>query len=146
MARIIDVSYTHTGKYDGCTCDRCGLWITNIFTVKFDDGLSFNFGMDCIEKIMKDNRVNEYGVKVMNKLLRDVKKAESELADYKSGKINEENDKTFEAAKYYCEYWRERTFEEYRAWMIETILPSRIAGKKKELKKFEKVNIRKIKE
>ncbi len=142
MARIIDINFAHTGKNEGCTCDRCGQWITNIWTVKFDDGITAHFGVDCYEKMCKDSRLNNYGMKLMKKTMKRLADWEERLAAYESGKINADNDLSYQ----YCQncdgghYWKGKPFEEFKEFEIHCIRDLRIPEVKKELEKFRKVN------
>jgi hypothetical protein len=68
----LDVKYTCTDKKYislidgmGCTCDNCGRLISNIATVKSENGV-YNIGFDCLETFLLNNNlldgfnINEY--------------------------------------------------------------------------------------
>lgn len=144
MARITDINFAAVGTLEGCSCDRCGQWIKNIWTVKFDDGITAHFGIDCYEQMCKDSRLSEYGMKLMKKTLKRLKEWETKLADYEAGKYTAENDIGYQFCQS-CDgghYWKGRPYEEYRAFEIECIREHRIPEVKKELEKFKKVNFK----
>lgn len=143
MARITDINFAHTGKQDGCECDRCGQWITNIWTVKFDDGITAHFGIDCYEKMCKASRLNDYGMKLMKKTLKRIANLE-EMRDAQAKKT-EENDIAFQNEQAECNknsYWNGKPYAEYQDWMLNEFFPARIADAKKDLAKFSKVNFK----
>ena len=72
MAHIKSISFSSVSTNYGCTCDRCGQWIKNIWTVKFDDGISMNFGIDCFEKLCKSGKLTRYGEKLMRDTLKSI--------------------------------------------------------------------------
>lgn len=147
MARIKNITFEHTAKNDGCVCDRCGAWITNIVTVTFTDGLSLNYGQDCFEKLRDTGNLNAYGKKLLNKALEKIKYWTNELERYKSGEINEENDLAFQNMQVVLpydspSYWYGRPYEEYRRWIIEEVIPQRFKEAQKEIDRFSKVEFK----
>lgn len=141
MARIIDIHFDHVGRTDGCTCGRCGQWLQNIWTVKFDDGITAHFGIDCFEKMCKDSRLNDYGMKLMKKTLKRLEDWEKRLAEWESGAITADNCIAYQNEQVDDEsYWQGKSFEEYKEFEIHCIRDCRIPEVKKELEKFRKVN------
>ena len=141
MARITGIKFDHTGKNEGCTCDRCGQWITNIWTVKFDDGITAHFGIDCYEKMCKDSRLNDYGMTLMKKTLKRIaafqkmqEEFEQQTAETCIAYQTEQADWNKDSA------WYGKSFEEYRQWHLEKWFPARFADCQKEIDKFKKVN------
>lgn len=142
MAHIKKISFSRVGKQEGCTCDRCGQYIRNIWTVEYTEGICMNYGLDCWEKIYKEG-LNKQGEKILRKAMKSIEKYEDSLAKYTSGELTAENDESYKVTQADWnkdDYWHGRTFEEYRDWMITEFFPSRISGAQKELQKFSKVN------
>ena len=86
MAHIKKISFSSVNVREGCTCDRCGQWIKNIWTVDFLEGFSMNYGIDCFEKLCKSGRLSDYGMKLMKKALKSISRyyewmAEEEALD-----------------------------------------------------------------
>ena len=127
MARIIGIKFDHTGKNDGCTCDRCGQWITNIWTVKFDDGITAHFGIDCYEKMCKDSRLNDYGMKLMKKALKRIADFQKMQDDFEKQTAETCIAYQNEQADWNDSFWKGKSFEEYRQWMLEKWFPARFA-------------------
>ena len=147
MARIKAITFEHTAKNDGCTCDRCGQWITNIITVRFTDGVSMNYGTDCFEKLRDTGNLSSYGKKLLKKAMAKLDDWTKTLERYKSGEINAENDAGYkfsqESVRYGTpDYWYGRPYEEYRQWMIEELIPLRLKDAQKEIDKFAKVDFK----
>lgn len=142
MAHIKSIHFDRVGKAEGCTCDRCGQYIQNIWTVEYHEGLLMHYGLDCWQKVQSKG-LNKTGKTLMNKIMKSIQFYTEWLAKYKSGELNEENDesyKTSQADWNKNDYWHGRPFSEYKAWMIEEFFPYRIACEQKELAKFSKVN------
>jgi len=142
MAHIKRISFSRVGKQEGCTCDRCGQYIQNIWTVEYKEGLRMNYGIDCWEKVYKKG-LNAAGSKLMKKAMESIKSYEERLAQYISGEITAETDESYKADQMDWNkdnYWYGRSFEEYKDWMINEFFPHRIADKQKELARFQKVN------
>lgn len=142
MAHIKKISFSSVGKQEGCTCDRCGQYIKNIWTVEYEEGLRMNYGIDCFEKIYKKG-LNATGSKLMKKIMVSIKSYEDRLAQYVSGELTAETDESYQTDQMDWNkdnYWYGRSFEEYRDWMINEFFPHRIADKQKELARFQKVN------
>lgn len=51
MTSIKRITTNKVGKYNGCTCDKCGLYITEITTVEWTDGTKEHFGSTCFNKL-----------------------------------------------------------------------------------------------
>ena len=47
MAKIEKIYFQRVGKNEGCSCDKCGQYITNIWTVRYKGSADIHFGMDC---------------------------------------------------------------------------------------------------
>ena len=144
MARIIDINFSAVSTHDGCTCDRCGQWIKNIWTVKFDDGITAHFGIDCYKQMCKDSRLNEYGMNVMKNILKDLEEWDKRLAKWKSEDLTAENclSYQYEQADWNNGYWKGKSFEEYRQSWIDEICNDRIPRLKKELEKFKNIDFK----
>ena len=139
MAHIEDIRFDHVGKNEGCMCDNCGAWLTNIWTVKFREGESLHFGMDCFDKRIK-GKLNTFGKKEMQKALKRIQEHSELLNQLKQDEVTETVQKEWESYRYWQEYWKDKTFEEWKTWMIEEVLPDRLEADRKALAKFEKIN------
>lgn len=148
MAHIKSISFSSVSTNYGCTCDRCGQWIKNIWTVKFDDGISMNFGIDCFEKLYKGGKLTKAGEKVMKDALKSIEywnKAHEEWESMTEVEARErgllaELDPNSYCNRYVKSYWCDRTFEEYRDWMLNELIPERLKEAQKKIDKFSKVN------
>ena len=141
MARIKKITFASVAKNEGCTCDRCGQYIKNIWTVTYQDDVVMNFGIDCFEKVSKE-KLNAYGMKQMKKVLKSIQDYTERLEAWKSGEITEDcaywQNQQAEWNK--DSYWYGRKFEEYKDWMINEFFPARLEYEQKELAKFKNVN------
>lgn len=142
MAHIKQISFARVGEKEGCTCDRCGQYIRNIWTVEYTEGLRMNYGLDCWEKVYKDG-LNKQGAKILKKIMDSIKSYEERLARYVSGELSEETDESYKVTQADWnrdDFWYGKSFDEYKNWMVTDFLPYRISDKQKELAKFSKVN------
>jgi hypothetical protein len=139
MARIEEIRFDHVGKAEGCMCDHCGAWITNIWTVKFREGESLHFGTDCFDKRIK-GKLNAFGKKEMQKVLKRIQDHSELLNQLMQDEVTETIQKEWDSYRYWQDYWKDKTFEEWKSWMIEEVLPNRLEADKKALAKFEKIN------
>lgn len=140
MAHIKRISFESVGKAEGCTCDRCGQYIRNIWTVEYKEGLTMHYGLDCWQKVCRQG-LNQHGMKLMKKAMKAIQNYEERLAKYTSGEMTVETDQGWLADQEdKMSAWYGHTFEEYRAWMINEFFPYRIAEAQKELAKFGKIN------
>lgn len=142
MAHIKQISFARVGEKEGCTCDRCGQYIRNIWTVEYTEGLRMNYGLDCWEKVYKDG-LNKQGAKILKKIMDSIKSYEERLARYVSGELSEETDESYKVTQADWnrdDFWYGKSFGEYKNWMVTDFLPYRISDKQKELAKFSKVN------
>ena len=142
MSHIKKISFTSVGKQEGCTCDRCGQYIRNIWTVEYKEGLKMNYGIDCWEKVYKEG-LNKQGAKLLKNVMKSIQFYEESLAQYVSGELTEDNDESYKATqadwnKDNC--WYGKSFEEYKEWLVNDFFPYRIGRKQEELSKFSKVN------
>ena len=145
MSHIKRIRFSSVGRNEGCTCDRCGQYIRNIWTVDYAEGFSVNYGIDCWEKVYKGGKLSQYGEKEMRKIMKAIADYEKMLATYKSGEMTAETDGGYKSAQMDCfrdGYWYGRPYEEYKAWMIDEFIPARIESKQDELKKFNKIDFK----
>lgn len=143
MARIERIDFTKTGKNDGCTCDKCGQYITNIWTAKYSGGLVVHYGMDCFDKLLKDGKLSDYGVKLMHKALKRIKDVQTKMDAEK--KLTEETDIAYQYTQEKHPYlqpsaWYGVPWEEYHEWMLNEFWPYRMNEAQKELAQFSKIN------
>lgn len=139
MAHIQRISFSHVGKKEGCLCDNCGQYLTNIWTVTFQEGESLNFGIDCFDKRIR-GKLTAFGKKEMNKILKKIQRAEEFLAQLKKDEITEDVMKEWENIRYWQKYWEDKTIDEWKKWEIEEVIPKRLESARKELEKFQKIN------
>ena len=146
MAIIKNINFSHVGRNEGCLCDRCGQYIQNIATVTYEGDLTLNYGLDCFSKLSASGNLSAYGKKLFKKTVNTIKSYEQELADYKSGKINADNDKGWYWVSFPspdgCNRCAYSSYEEYREYVINELLPHRIERAQSELSKFSKVNFK----
>lgn len=144
MAYIKKIRFDKVGKTEGCTCDRCGQYIQNIWTVTYTDDVVMHFGIDCFKKLNK-GKLNSYGMKVMRKALKDIEYYSEELKKWENGYYTEEcvewqNLQVKHEWESQVSYWYGRQFEEYKEWMINEFFPARMREVQKEIDRFKKVN------
>ena len=146
MATIKSINFSHVGRKEGTLCDRCGQYIQNIATVKYAGDLTLNYGLDCFNKLASSGNLSNYGKKLFKGVVNEIKRYEKELEDYKSGKINAENDKNWYWISFPDPDGRNRcaygSYEEFKEYQINELLPFRIEKAQKELEKFSKVNFK----
>lgn len=137
---IKSVKFNSVVANEGCTCDRCGQYIKNIWTVEYTEGARFNYGIDCFEKVQKSG-LNATGIKAMKKILKSIEGYYTALEEFKTRtEGTDESWKTEQADWNRDSYWHGREYSEYKDWMINEFFPNRIASKEKELERFKKVN------
>lgn len=138
MAFIKKVDFQKVGRYEGCTCDRCGQYIQNIWTVTYKDGVIMNFGIDCFSKL-NGEKLNAYGMKMMKDALKHI---EDHKEGFEAEKLKtEETDQKWKYIQQDKEdYWFGRPYEEYHKWMIEEWWPERFKEDQKKIDRFNKVN------
>lgn len=146
MAHIKSISFAHVGKKEGCLCEKCGQYITNIVTVHWTDGVNIDYGTECFDKLYHSGKLTDHGIKLMKKALNSIKNHTKQLEAYTSGKMNAENDNGWKWFKMEEEIygnktaWSGKTYEEYRQWMIDVWFPKRFEEDQKEIDRFAKVN------
>lgn len=143
MARIKKINFSHTGKNDGCLCDRCGQYITNIWTVEFADGIVVRFGIDCFDKMKKESNLSTFGIKELNKALKSIQKHQ-ELYEAEKA-LTEETDIRWQNIQNPHEwespdYWYGKKWEEYHEWMLTEFFRIRFEEDQKKIDRFQKVN------
>lgn len=146
MAHIKSIRFNSVSRQEGCTCDRCGQYLQNIWTVEFEEGLTMHYGIDCFSKIKKQSNLSDYGKKTLNKIMKSIQGYEEMLAKYNNGEFTEENDQCWINEKASWErpdgrnsYWKDCDYKEFRQDRIE-FFEYRISAEQKELEKFKKVN------
>lgn len=148
MAYIKSISFMTTDREHGCRCDKCGQWIKNVWTVKFTDEVIMNFGIDCYEKLYKSGKLTKTGEKVMKDALKGIElwsKLREEWenmteTDARERELLAELDPNSYCNKYVKSYWCDRTFEEYKDWILNELIPERLDEAQKKIDRFSKVN------
>lgn len=144
MAYIKKIRFDHTDDTNGgCTCDRCGQYIRNIYTVTYTDGVVMHFGIDCFEKLNKASKLTTQGMKIMRKALRNIEFYSEKLNEWKNGVWTEENCIAWQIEKEdKLSYWSDKTFEEYKDWHINEFYPARFAEAQKQIDRFRKIDFK----
>lgn len=139
MSRIKSISFSSVEKNEGCMCDRCGQYIRNIWTVKFDDGITMNYGIDCFAKLRDTAKLSTYGKKVLKDAMKRLEGI-NELTEIIKNRKAEDDYSYQEAQNNKISPWYQVDYEEYRKWWLNEVIPERIAGVQKEIDKFKNVN------
>ena len=145
MARIKKIMFSKVGKQEGCLCDRCGQYITNIWTVNYADGVTLHFGIDCFETLNKESNLTSYGQKLLKKSMKSIQHYSEMFEEEK--RLTEETDIRYQNEQEVNDwesksYWYGKPWEEYHAWMINEWFPMRFADAQKDIDKFSKVNFK----
>ena len=139
MARIKSMSFSSVGRDEGCTCDKCGQYIRNIWTVKFDDDLSLNYGIDCFAKLRGTGKLSTYGKKLLKDSMKRLENI-SELTEIIKNRKPEDDYSYQQAQNDKISPWYQVDYEEYRNWWLTEVIPERIADVQKDIDKFKNVN------
>ena len=139
--RIKKIEFNRVGQKEGCSCDRCGQYIRNIWTVGFASGNTLNFGIDCFEKVYKCGSLTTYGVKEFKKLLKRIK---AHKDGYNRWLVMTEEQARAESAVPLTIEDEESafygwSFEEYRNWKLTEFYGQRFKEDEKELAKFARI-------
>ena len=143
MARIKKINFSAVGRMEGCTCDRCGQYIQNIYSVHFVDGIQMNYGIDCFRKLLLTGNLSDYGMKLMKKELKRLKHYQEmyEAEKLLTAETDEGYQRTQEKHDWESpSYWYGLPWEEYHAWMLNSWYPKRFEESQKIIEKFSKVN------
>lgn len=143
MAQIKKISFARVGKNEGCTCDKCGQYIRNIWTVDYADGVRLNLGIDCFDKLNKSSNLTTYGLKLFKQAMKSIEDHQRMFEEEKA--LTEETDIRYQATQTHVEwkeddYWMGHPWEEYHKWMIEEWWPTRFKEDQKKIDRFGKVN------
>ena len=144
MASIKSITFSHVGRNEGCTCDRCGQYLTNIWTVLFADGVRVNFGIDCFDKMAKTSNLNSYGEKQLKKAMDRIRRTQEAFDAEKA--LTEETDTRYQQTQRPAPSWGSEDawygspWEEYHEWMLTKFWPTQLAEAQKEVARFRKVN------
>lgn len=139
MSRIKSMSFSSVSRNEGCTCDKCGQYIMNIWTVKFDDDLSLNYGIDCFAKLRNTGKLSTYGQKLLKDSMKRLESI-SKLTEVVKNRKPEEDYSYQQAQNDKMSPWYQVDYEEYRAWWLTEVIPQRIADVQKDIDKFKNVN------
>jgi hypothetical protein len=143
------VSFSSTPEVR-CTCDRCGQGIKNVWSVSFTNNVTYNYGIDCFEKLSKHSNLSEIGKKNFKKLLKSLKKCEENVAKWETmtyeqyeemywANIKDEERQFFDGPlKGEYENPNNLSWEEFKARKLDCAI-ERLNNEKKELDKFNKV-------
>lgn len=144
MAQIKSIRFDKSGRNDGCTCDKCGQYIMNIWTVQYSDGVTLHYGIDCFSKIYKSGKLTRSGEKLIRATLKSIEYYSEQLEVWKALTEQEAEEKgllgTLKVTDWNDSYWAGKTFEEYKDWMVNEFFPARLAHCQKDIDRFAKVN------
>lgn len=142
MSHIAKIHFASVDKSAGCTCDRCGQSIQNIWTVDYTEGFSVHYGIDCWEKVYKAGKLSKYGENELRKAMKRIQGIEESIEEWKNK--TEETYEFKEQQKDKTAPWYGHTFEEYRTYMANEFFPYRLEEAQKELEKFSKVDFKEV--
>ena len=144
MSQIKSIRFDHVERTAGCTCDKCGQYITNVWTVKYAGGVQLHYGIDCFENVCKSGNLTTYGQKLMRKTLKSIELYSERLEMWKTVTEEEAAEKGLLSdlivASWNTSYWAGKSFEEYRDWMVNEFFPFRLAECQKDIDRFSKVS------
>lgn len=142
MAHLRSVKFARVGRNEGCTCDRCGQYIQNIWTVYFEGEEPIHFGIDCFEKLNR-GALNDYGMKLMRKALQHLERTQKGYE--KELTLTEDTDEMYKSTQTkreweQADYWFGHPWEEYHDWMLNVWWKKRFEECQQEIDRFKKVN------
>lgn len=145
MAHIRSFNYYTVGKQEGCLCDRCDQYITNICAVEFDNGYNAHIGKKCFEILLKESNLTEFGVKQFKKAMKSIKEHNEAIKVWET--ITEEEARSRVDARMYFGFYadgsdgwhNQMSFEEYRQRMISGYTSRLNGDDQKELARFKNV-------
>lgn len=145
MARIKEINFSSVGRMMGCTCDKCGQYIQNIWTVTFTDGVRMNYGIDCFRKLCATGNLSDYGKKLMNKALKSLKHWQEKLEAEKL--LTEETDVGYQRTQEHVDwksddYWCGKPWAEYHEWMLTQWYPQRFKEEQEVIDRFSGISFR----
>lgn len=138
---IENIRFDRVGQNKGCTCDRCGQYIRNIWTVKFSGGMQIAFGIDCFERMYKSGSLTASGIKAFKKLLKRIQAHKESFEMWQT--ITEEEAIANYMGWIFPIYDKDSafygmTFDEYREWMLNEFYAQRFREDEEALTKFRK--------
>ena len=143
MARIKKIDYCRTGKQDGFLCDRCGQYITNIWTVQYMDGITGRFGVDCFEILNKESKLTTFGMRELKKAMKSIQ-THRELFE-KEKALTEDTDIAYQNLQHPFDwedkdYWYGKPWQEYHEWRLNEFFKIRFEDDQKQIDRFRNVN------
>lgn len=145
MPYIKNITFENVGRKEGLYCDRCGAYITNIYTVYYSDGLVAKYGVECFQRLFVAGNLSDYGAKLMKKAINKIAEAYKERNKWlKVNTIEEAKTAGLDVFTFEnYDSWKGSTFEEYKEFCISEdrgFFANKIKSAKEILKKFENVN------
>lgn len=144
MAQIKSIRFDKSGRGNGCTCDKCGQYIMNIWTVQYSDDVTLHYGIDCFSKMYKSGKLTRSGEKLIRTTLKRIEYYSEQLEIWKALTEQEAEEKglleILKVTDWNDSYWAGKTFEEYKEWQINEFFPARLAYCQKDIERFAKVN------
>jgi hypothetical protein len=143
MAQIRKIDFHRVGEQEGCTCDRCGQYIRNIWTVQYADGIAARFGIDCFEKLNKESNLSKFGHKELEKALKRIQDCRER---YEAERLlTEETDIRWQNIQNPPEwedkdYFYGRPWKEYHEWRLNEFFKERFEENQRQIDRFGKVN------
>ena len=144
-------------KNEGIRCDHCGTYIRNVAEIHNSDGFVYRVGLDCFRKLMKKNKFSDLTIRTLNRFKNELVKYEECRCLWERSKTlddliseNEKHPKTWLFVMWGIYGWKtekqeeitQAMFDKERKYILESFIPARVAGVKKEMeKKFARVNV-----
>ena len=136
--KIKKINFYSVLKSEGCTCDCCGKYITNVCSIDTVGGGHFNLGSTCFDKQMK-TKLGAMAKKKVNHAVKMIK-SWNEEKEYMLH-VSEEQYKIDRPADYEervasHQYDGIDCFEDYRKWNLEEFIPYRISLAEADIVKY----------
>lgn len=142
MARITNITFWHESKDAGVFCDKCRAYITNVYTVYYNDGLIAHYGIECFKKLKEAGNLSDFGYKLLMKTLHKIKKYNEELQLWQTITEEEAEKKELLDSLHHDDVWKGRTFEEYRQFHVKRWLPARLKDCEKTILRFKNIDFK----
>ena len=133
--KIKSINYYSVSKNESSICDCCGKAIRNICCVTTVENEHLNFGTTCFTKIIKD-RLQGFHQKKLQKIAKSIKKY-CDARDIWINLTEEEYRKNLSEIPF-AQWDEEEKFCEYKDWILNELIPHRIADEEKNLEKYKK--------
>lgn len=140
--KIKKISYYSVSRAESGRCDCCGKAIQNICHVTTIENDHFNFGTTCFGKVIKDN-LKSFQRKEFNRAIKSIKcwdERKSEWENMTEEIYREKYQEMHEAMDNGRMPWEEyediHTFEEYKDWYLNSLIPARLSDAETVIQRF----------